>query len=76
MSCLAFCTCPATDCEFHPKHHADGCTPCIKKNLEHHEIPACFWFKIDENADNSSDYSFHKFANKVVEVEGVIADDD
>jgi hypothetical protein len=44
--------------------------------LEHHEIPACFWFKIDENADNSSDYSFHKFANKVVEVEGVIADDD
>jgi len=69
MSCLEFCTCPAKDCEFHPTHNGGECAPCIKKNLEQHEIPACFWFKIDKNADNTNEYAFHKFAKKVIDVE-------
>ena len=69
MSCLDFCTCPAKDCEFHPTLHNNECTACIKKNLDQHEIPACFWFKIGDSADTASEYSFKNFAQKVMEVE-------
>lgn len=29
-----FCTCPVTKCPRHPMNHDEGCTPCIKDNLE------------------------------------------
>lgn len=29
-----FCTCLVTKCPHHPMNHDEGCTPCIKDNLE------------------------------------------
>jgi len=69
MNCSEFCTCEAFDCPKHPSKHDKGCTPCIIKNLEHHEIPACFWYKIGDDENAKSDYSFYKFAQKVMETE-------
>ena len=69
MSCLEICTCQAHDCPVHPKNHDNGCTPCIEKNLKHHEIPACFWYKIGDTENANSDYTFHNFAQKVIDCE-------
>ena len=66
MSCLDFCTCTDFNCPDHPRHHNGECAPCIKKNLERKEIPACFWKQIGEGTPAESDYTFHKFAEKVL----------
>ena len=64
-----FCTCPLLECPDHANNHDGNCTPCIKKNLEHHEVPACFWSKIGDTKNAKSEYTFKCFARKVVEVE-------
>jgi len=64
-----FCTCPDLECPHHPNKQDDGCTPCIKKNLHNHEIPACFWFKVGTPGGADSEYTFAKFAEKVMTTE-------
>ena len=66
MSCKEFCTCPAKDCQAYPDKHDWECTPCISKNLDNHEIPACFWFKIGETKNAKSEYTFMEFAKAVM----------
>ena len=70
MKCLDFCTCPAKDeCPAYPDKHEGQCTACIKKNLDHHEIPTCFWKKIGDTENAKSDYTFMRFAKAVMEAE-------
>jgi hypothetical protein len=64
------CTCEKKDCPFHPQQNNGECTACIEKNLKRHEIPSCFHHKIGEKTDIESDWSFYKFAKKVIEREG------
>jgi len=64
-----FCTCEYYDCEHHPAKHGGSCNPCIEKNLVNQEIPACFWNKIDSGQDCGSQYTFRKFAEKVMQEE-------
>jgi len=66
MSCAEFCTCDSYDCEFHSSKHNYECTACIEKNLKNHEIPYCFFKKIGEESSVKSNYSFYKFAEKVI----------
>lgn len=65
MSCLEFCTCTYYECPFHPRKHNGECAPCIRKNLENCEIPACFSNKAGEGCLGEGDYSFYSFAEKV-----------
>ena len=61
-----FCACPNTGCASHPINHAEGCDPCIKKNLELGEIPACFWGNVS-NVSGTTEYSAENFAKFVME---------
>ena len=56
-------------CPHHPTKHNNECTHCILKNLTKHEIPACFWDKIGDTENGESEYTFLKFAKKVMECE-------
>ena len=69
MKCTDFCTCKSLDCEYHPSKHDWECTPCILKNLKQHEIPACFWDKIGDDENAKSEYTFLRFAEKVMSSE-------
>ena len=69
MNCLDFCTCPNLECDVYPDKRDGQCTACIKKNLDHHEIPACFWMKIGETDNAKTDYTFVRFAKAVMEAE-------
>ncbi|MCL2375817.1 MAG: DUF6485 family protein [Defluviitaleaceae bacterium] len=62
-----FCTCEYYDCEHHPIKHDGSCNPCIEKNLANKEIPACFWNKIGSEGDCGSQYTFRKFAERVID---------
>ena len=66
MSCAEFCTCNDHDCCNHPKKQNNECTPCIEKNLKNYEIPTCFFDKIGEESRVNSEWSFFKFAEKVI----------
>ena len=46
MDLPEFCTCTDKTCPFHPSRHAQGCTPCIAKNLREGEIPSCVFHAI------------------------------
>lgn len=59
------CTCSDLTCPNHPINHNEGCTPCIRKNLEKREIPACFFKKVDPDKKRSSFY-FEDFAKEVL----------
>ena len=61
-----FCICSDLECSLHPKNHNEGCDPCIKKNLELGEIPACFW-KNASNVKGITEYSAKNFAMFVLE---------
>ena len=61
-----FCTCTVFDCKAHPRNHNDGCDPCIKKNLELGEVPACFWNNVAA-VKGTTDYSAENFAKFVME---------
>jgi len=64
-----FCTCKDLNCDLHPQNQNNECTACIEKNLRHHEIPVCFWNRIGKGLDEGGDYSFYKFAEKVMAYE-------
>jgi len=69
MSKVPFCTCPTLECPHHPQNQNEGCTPCIEKNLRKHEIPACFWFKIETAGGAEGKYTFQKFAEEIMTAE-------
>ncbi len=65
MENATFCTCKDLNCPNHPTNHSDGCTPCIIKNLQSKEIPACFFKKVPGH-ENVKDYYFKDFAELVL----------
>jgi hypothetical protein len=65
MNNTTFCTCPALECPQHPSKHEAGCDPCIKKNLELGEIPACFWDNVSK-VTGATEYSAQNFAKFVM----------
>jgi len=60
-----FCNCPALECVSHPNNHDKGCNPCIKKNLELGEVPACFWDNVS-HIIGTTEYSAENFAKFVM----------
>ena len=69
MSCASFCTCVLKDCPAYHEKNDNNCTACIKKNLDNHEIPACFWSSVGKPEPVKTDYTFYKFAEKIFECE-------
>ena len=69
MSCEKFCTCVSETCPHHPRNHNYQCTACIEKSLRNHEIPICFFNEIGNGKPVKSNYTFLKFAEKVMSVE-------
>jgi len=69
MSCESFCTCVLTDCPAFHEKHGNTCNACIKKNLDSHEIPACFWSNVEKPEVVKSDYTFLKFAESILKHE-------
>ena len=61
-----FCTCKNLDCPLHPARHEKGCTPCIRKNLRLHEIPACFFALLPRSEQRKGD-TFQDFAQLVLQ---------
>ena len=55
-----FCTCTQIQCEKHPSS-TKGCDPCIQKNLELGEIPACFWINVENGVIGKTAYSVENF---------------
>lgn len=64
-----FCTCKDTACPLHPSNHDRGCTPCIRKNLQQHEIPSCFFNLIDPSVVADGKTKFSDFAHLVLQRE-------
>ena len=58
-----FCTCPEKSCAFHPARHDEGCDLCIKKNLDHGEIPTCFWISVGGDLSGVEKYTVESFVN-------------
>lgn len=62
---VPFCTCTDLACPCHPSNHDKGCAPCIARNLERKEIPACFFKKVDPD-ERPPAYGFEDFAEFVI----------
>ena len=67
------CTCGDTACPNHPANHPDGCTRCIKKNLELGEIPSCF-FNAQKGSKRGKAYFYRDFAETVAWAERLSED--
>ena len=52
---VSFCTCRNRGCPLHPTRHAQGCTPCIAKNLRLGEIPNCFFQLLENSVERTGD---------------------
>ena len=63
-----FCTCTDLDCPLHPTNHEKGCSLCIAKNLQIHEIPSCFFNELDPEKKRDS-FFFEDFAKEVLNKE-------
>ncbi len=61
-----FCTCRDFKCKNHPRNHSQGCDPCIRKNLENGEIPACFFRAVSPEIDDLKQFTFKDFAAFVI----------
>lgn len=61
------CSCRDKSCPMHPSNHAQGCTPCILKNLRLGEIPSCFFNKVTNDLDKLDSFSMESFAKAVLE---------
>ena len=57
-----FCNCPELSCKLHPSNHAQGCDPCIQKNLKAGEIPSCFFRMVHDDISQWNDFSVDGFA--------------
>jgi hypothetical protein len=62
-----FCNCPSDKCDKHGKNQDNGCDPCIQKNLELGEIPACFWLNVEKGIKGATDYSVGNFVKFYLE---------
>ena len=60
------CSCRDKSCPMHPSNHAQGCTPCILKNLRLGEIPSCFFNKVTDDLDKLDSFSMESFAKEVL----------
>ena len=61
-----FCTCHVVACSKHPNNHNEGCDPCIEKNLELGEVPACFWLNVSK-MQGKTEWCAENFAKFVIE---------
>lgn len=66
MENKGFCTCSDYSCEFHPRNHDKGCTPCIAKNRREREVPSCLFNMLDLK-HKPEGYHFEDFAKAVLE---------
>lgn len=65
-----FCNCGDLECPFNPNNpnaKIDNCDPCIRKNLKHGEIPACFFKSVSEDISDLDDFSYESFAKFILE---------
>jgi hypothetical protein len=62
-----FCMCRTADCPHHPSRHDLGCDPCIRKNLELGEIPACFWENVSRGVSGTTKWSAENFSRFCLE---------
>ncbi|WP_407667763.1 DUF6485 family protein [Orenia marismortui] len=62
-----FCNCQDLKCKHHPSNHSKGCDPCIAKNLQANEIPACFFRVVSEDLSTLEAYHFGDFARFYLE---------
>lgn len=67
---ISFCTCPVTKCPRHPMNHSDGCTPCIKDNLEKGKMPACMFKAVSEDVSEARDWTIKGFVEFYHKVNG------
>ena len=52
-----------------PGYEPTGCDSCIDEGLKNNEIPKCFFCKLEEDGPlKTKDYSFHSFAEKIMEM--------
>lgn len=58
-----FCTCLDRKCPLHPANHANGCNPCIAKNLKKGEIPTCFFKKVNPDISALKEFTVESFVN-------------
>ncbi|MDR1210133.1 MAG: DUF6485 family protein [Clostridiales bacterium] len=58
-----FCACPARSREKNSRNHDCGCDLCIRKNLDHGEIPSCFFLKVSPDIDGLTEFTFASFAD-------------
>ena len=58
---MPVCTCQDVKCPNHPNHHNRGCNPCIAKNLDCGEIPACFFRLVDGDLSQLSQFKIEDF---------------
>ena len=58
-----FCTCRDYKCSLHPVNHNLGCSPCVEKNLNTGEIPACFFRDIHDDLTDINDFSYKGFCD-------------
>lgn len=65
----SFCTCLDTKCPLHPINHANGCNPCIAKNLQKGEIPTCFFKKVNPDISSLKEFTVESFVNFYLENE-------
>ncbi len=61
-----FCTCRDYKCKNHPRNHSHGCDPCIKKNLNSGEIPACFFRAVSPEINDLRQFTYESFADFVI----------
>jgi len=65
-----FCSCRDFQCQNHPRNHAQGCDPCIKKNLQNGEIPGCFFRAVSSEIGGLKQFTFESFAEFVLKHKG------
>ena len=68
-----FCTCPAASCQYHPAKHKNGCDPCIQKNLQQGEIPACFFLSVSEDVNDLTEFTAESFVSFYLKHKGMPA---
>jgi hypothetical protein len=52
-----------------PGYEPTGCDSCIEQGIKNHEIPKCFFCKLEEEGPlKSSNFTFESFAEKVMEL--------
>lgn len=62
-----FCSCQDLNCKNHPRNHSQGCDPCIKKNLSHEKIPACFFRAVSPEISDLKEFTYESFSKFVLE---------